>query len=69
MAERAVKDILDDWRTAERALANADERDEREKLEARTSELREEHGAALAARDAEADMLRGRDEEATEALA
>ena len=66
MAERAVRDILDDWRAAERALEDADDGEERETLEARVSELHEEHAAAIAAKNVEAESLRGRDEEATQ---
>ena len=69
MVERAVRNILDDWRAAERALENADPGEERAKLEARIAELREEHAAALASRDTEAETLRGRAQEASEALA
>ena len=57
MAERPVRDILDEWRAAERALDNAVDDEERAELEARIAELREEHERAIEERQIEAQEL------------
>ena len=55
---RSVETILAEWRAVERQL-DATPETERAVLEACVAALREEHGAAVAARSIEADELRG----------
>ena len=60
MEHRAVDVILDEWRAAERDVDTNKEDDvAREALQARVLQLRDEYWAALAARAAEAEELRG----------
>jgi hypothetical protein len=63
----SVEAILAEWRAAERALEDTEDADEREALEARVSELRDEYAAAVAERtegsdDADQEPASGRDE-------
>ena len=63
MADRHVGDILADWRVAEHELEDAADDAQREEIEARIFALREEHVTAMAANDAEAKELGGREPE------
>jgi len=57
---QAVDVILEEWRAAERDLdTNKNDDIAREALQARVLQLRDEYWAALAARAAEAEELRG----------
>ena len=63
MADRHVGDILAEWRAVEHELENAPDDVEREEIEARIFALRDEHASAMAANDAEAKDLGGREPE------
>lgn len=63
MADRHVGDILAEWRAVEHELEDAADDVEREEIEARIFALRDEHVTALAANDAEAKELGGREPE------
>ena len=63
METRAVDEILREWRAAERELEAAPDEDEREDIEARIAALRDEHAAAIAANEATARELSGREPE------
>jgi len=53
--DRAIHDILEEWRAAERELAEAADDDARELLAARVAALARKHGDAVRARTPEAE--------------
>jgi hypothetical protein len=70
MDDRAIGEILADWRTAERELEATADEVARPEIEARIVSLRKEHARAVADRESEAQELAdwpGRESEPTPA--